>query len=358
MKNTEYYDVLGVDVGATNEEILAAFREKSRIFHPDKPGGSDEMMQLLNKIRYTLTDARRRQIYDQCGDDDHVSDPTTRDYVKTFFENDRQAEQQPEKLKCEPVIVRCAITLAEVCNGAIRELIVEKNIICEECSWHQQYKTCAECNGEGYHMREVEGSLGLIARGSPCTSCSGDGFITEYSSCRRCGGQRVFARREKINIIVAPGAKPTEYVYSVGDGHEYPEYERGDVFVELLDCPDDTFRRDGNNIHCDMTISLYEALCGLTRAVEHPRGETIYVQSRDTIQPGATYIVAGEGLPVYETADKDIRGDLVIHFAVVLPEKVIERHRTVLKRILGGSDTLAGGKVHDLLPSTRFDNKH
>ncbi|KAK1877622.1 DnaJ like subfamily B member 1 [Dissostichus eleginoides] len=288
----DYYKVLGIAKGATEDEVKKAYRKQALRFHPDKnksPGAEDKFKEIAEAYD-VLSDAKKKDVYDRFGEEGLKGTPasgghTGQSYNYTFhgdphamfaefFGGPRRAH---EKKKDPPVMHELKVSLEEVFSGCTKKMKISRKRL----------------NPDG------------------CTMRNEDKILT---------------------VDIKRGWKEGTKITFPKEGDETPSNIPADVVFVVKDKPHPVFRREGSDIIYPAKISLREALCGCTVNAPTLDGRTITVSSRDVVKPGMKKRIAGEGLPLSKCPEK--RGDMVLDFTVKFPEKLGQSTRDALKQIL------------------------
>ncbi|CAF1136555.1 unnamed protein product [Didymodactylos carnosus] len=338
VKDTKYYDILGVKPNSTADDIKKAYRKQALKLHPDKnPDNDPEQFKLLSQAYETLSDDKKRQIYDQGGEQalkeggvgaGHFSSPF--DLFDAFFGGGGRSrfghggggEQRGKNL-----VHQLAVSLEELYNGTVRKLALQKNVICDKCEGRGGKKgavqKCMTCHGSGFVIRVNQLAPGMIQQiQSHCSECDGRGEkINPKDKCKTCDGKKIVRERKIIEVHIDKGMEDGKKITFNGEGDQEPGLEPGDIVVVLDEKEHPQFKRDKTDLHMTMSITLSEALCGFQKVINTLDNRALVITSLpgDIIKPGDIKCLLNEGMPVYRNPlDK---GRLVLHFDVKFPEK-------------------------------------
>ena len=302
----DYYNILGVDKTATQEEIKKAYRKLAIKYHPDK-GGDAEKFKEISEAYETLSDPVKRQEYDNPQPD-----------LSDFFNNgnffSRNADFFPgrnfNKMREESFTVN--YTLEQAYNEETIKQTIHVNRLCKDCNGTGNSSgidsTCNICNGTGMSVTKK----GNMIIQQPCIQCGGRGYIIE-NPCKTCKGKRVILKEVNINITIprndTPGFK--KIVNNIGSVDIHTKIQQPVIFIfNELEHP--VFKRDGNNIVYKCDITLAESLCGFNREIKLLDKSSIYISIDEIIKPFTKKVVKNKGL----------NGDLVIVFDVIYPKEI------------------------------------
>ncbi|CAF3483789.1 unnamed protein product [Rotaria sp. Silwood1] len=331
VKETKYYDILGVKPDATLDEIKKAYRKLALKLHPDKnPDNDPEQFKQLSQAYEVLSDEKKRSLYDQVGEQGlkegagaggfHGSDPF--DIFNMFFGgsfNNRQDNRGKN------LVHQLAVSLEELYNGAVRKLALQKNVICDKCEGRGGKKgavsKCTICNGSGVVIRVNQIAPGMIQQiRSPCSDCEGQGEkINPKDKCKTCDGKKIIRERKIIEVHIDKGMEDGKKITFSGEGDQEPGLEPGDIIVVLDEKEHPIFKRDKTDLHMNVQITLVESLCGFQKVIKtlDNRQLVITTLSGEIVKPGDIKCILNEGMPVYRNPLE--KGRLVLHFDVKFP---------------------------------------
>ncbi|GCB67800.1 hypothetical protein scyTo_0010304 [Scyliorhinus torazame] len=308
VKETAYYEILGVKPNAPSEEIKKAYRKLALKYHPDKNPDEGEKFKLISQAYEVLSDSKKRDLYDQGGEQaikeggvggGGFSSPM--DIFDMFFGGG--GRMQREK-RGKDVVHQLAVSLEDLYNGATRKLALKKNVICDKCDGFGGKKgaveKCPNCKGRGIEIHVQQIGPGMVQQiQTMCSECHGQGEqINPKDRCKNCNGRKIVKERKILEVYVDKGMQDGQKITFHGEGDQEPGLEPGDVIIVLDQKDHDLFRRHGNDLVMKMEILLVEALC-------------------DVIKLGSLKCVLNEGMPIYR--DPFEKGLLIIQFSVKFP---------------------------------------
>ncbi|XP_078388646.1 dnaJ homolog subfamily A member 4-like [Cetorhinus maximus] len=329
VKETAYYDILGVKPNAPSEEIKKAYRKLALKYHPDKNPDEGERFKLISQAYEVLSDPKKRDLYDQGGEQaikeggvggGGFSSPM--DIFDMFFGGG--GRMQREK-RGKDVVHQLAVSLEDLYNGATRKLALKKNVICDKCDGCGGKKgaveKCPNCKGRGIEIHVQQIGPGMVQQiQTMCSECHGQGEqINPKDRCKNCNGRKIVKERKILEVYVDKGMQDGQKITFRGEGDQEPGLEPGDVIIVLDQKDHDTFRRHGNDLVMKMEILLVEALCGFKRTIETLDKRTLLITSKpgEVIKVGSLKCVLNEGMPIYR--DPFEKGLLIIQFSVKFP---------------------------------------
>jgi DnaJ family protein A protein 2 len=370
VKETEYYDFLNISPTASDDEIKKAYLKMASKVHPDKcpdrtPEGiqkATEKFQYLNNIKNILSDPNKRAIYDREGKNglersqNEGGSEAHFDMFKNMFNGgfpfnmgNFHEQMTREKPKPPPSKHKLHCSLSDLYNGKEFDIKLKQQIICIQCqgkgtSNPDAIKRCGTCNGKGQvaHLRQVgPGMMQQIIK--QCDTCGGKGknIPDKKDICKGCNGERI-SKVEKIHKInVKPGMTFGTVLHFNNLGEEHPDTDKkGDlefILFEDLGYNPSQLKRNGNDLHVDLDISLIEALCGISLKIyQLDKRELSVSYNSKVIQPGEVMKIKKEGMPVLNNSNtSNTKGDLYVHFTVNLPKVLDNNRKEILQKVLG-----------------------
>lgn len=345
----DYYQILGVEKNASEDDIKKAFRKLAQKYHPDKKGGDEAKFKEVSEAYAVLSDKKKRAEYDT--------------YGKTFagggpggfggfdfsnfqgFGNGQQFEFDLGDIfgdifngggfggaarRGRDISIDIELTFRESVFGTERNVLISKIGSCQTCGGTGAKKgsalrTCSTCNGKG-DIRETRNSFfGNVTTTRLCPKCHGKGQVPE-SPCDTCRGEGVARQQEEINIVVPAGVSDGEMIRMPGRGEAAAGAAAGDLYVKLHVKPDPSFTRDGNNLETSLPIKLTDALLGGEYRIRGIEGE-LSVTVPAGIAHGEIIRVRGEGVPY----GRNSRGVLLVRIDIQFPKKLSSKARSIIE---------------------------
>lgn len=351
----DFYDVLGVDRDANEDEINRAFRKKAAKYHPDVSDEPDaeEKFKRIQKAKEVLTDEEKRAAYDRLGHQrfeqaqkqggfDHGTagsgDPFGRgspfgdfgDIFDQFFggsgRRSRNGPRQGRDLRTS-----LTIDLSEAYDGVTKQLTLERPETCDTCdgAGHPSDATvrrCPECDGRGQVTRIQQSALGRIQQTQTCRQCGGDGQIVS-ERCDTCGGDGIVMGESTLSVDIPPGIRDGETLRLRGEGEPGERGARsGDLLIDVSVRDHPEFDREGDDLSYHQPISFPQAVFGDT--IEIPTlSDPVEVEIPPGTQSGETFTVSGSGMPRRSRG----HGDLHVTVQVVTPDRLSQDEREALE---------------------------
>ena len=331
VKETKLYDILQVQPDAAPDQIKKAYRKLALKYHPDKNPDEPEKFKEISAAFEILSDPKKREIYDKYGEkgvkegggDMH----SPFDVFDMFFGGGGGRRRHPgEKSKGRDTVHQLKVSLEELYNGAVRQLAVQKNVICSDCNGiggkAGSVQKCNNCNGSGVDVKLRQIGPGMVQQiQQPCRECNQTGErISDKDRCKKCSGNKVIKERKVLKANIDKGMKDGQKIVFDGEGDQAPDTDPGNIILVLDEKEHEIFQRKGRDLHINMDIGLAEALCGFTKVVTTLDKRNLVVTSLpgEIIRPNELKCVMDEGMPTYKSPFE--KGRLVIHFNIKFPE--------------------------------------
>lgn len=354
MSGADYYTVLGVERDASAEDIKRAYRRRARETHPDVADhdGAEDAFKDLSEAYGVLSDPEKRRIYDTYG----TADPRVAgagsggdffsvgmdDLFGAFFGGGLGGQARRARPEGRDMVAQLVVTLEEAANGAEKELRVTRDAPCEACTATGAAEggsvvTCPDCGGSGSKRTSRRTFLGTFEAVVPCDRCGQSGVIVDRP-CPSCSGTGRARREETVRVSVPPGIRDgmSLRVPDMGEAG-LRGAEAGDLLVTVRVAPHELLHREGDDLHCRLTLTMTQAALGAEVAACGIWGdETVAVHAG--AQHGDTVRLKGKGMPHVSGSG---RGDLHVHLAVEVPRKLTKRQKELLTEL---SESLGDAK--------------
>lgn len=354
----DYYEVLGVDRSASDDEIKKAYRKMSRKYHPDIAGPEfEDKFKEVNNAYEVLSDPQKRQMYDAGVD---PNNPNTGgfgasgfsgmgdmgDIFGQFFGGAFGGGSQGPVPRTQPgrdALASTTIDLKTAVFGGTAHVRINTFGLCQECSGSGaqgggQPTTCPDCHGQGFMQKVVRTMLGQMMTSAPCERCEGHGTIIS-NPCPSCMGHGRVRTTRNVGVTVPAGIRDNSRLRlanqgEVGEGGG----AAGDLYVDIRIKPDKQFTRDGDDLHCWVQIPMSWAVLGHDVDIDTFDGkQTISIPAG--CQPEQTVTMDGLGVTSLQSGGE--RGDLIAHVAVQIPTKLSDEERDLIERFSASHDTHA-----------------
>ncbi|HSN06859.1 MAG TPA: molecular chaperone DnaJ [Candidatus Angelobacter sp.] len=350
---SDLYAVLGVSRDATAEEIKRSYRRLARELHPDvnpDPAIQDRFKEVTAAYE-VLSDPDKRQMYDLGGDPRGGAGGAGfgagfgfGDIMDAFFGTQSRGPR-PRMARGKDALIRLQVTLAEATFGATRELTVDTAVACDECHGAgtapgSQVVTCTMCQGRGEVQSVQRSFLGQVMTSRPCPQCQGYGTLIPHP-CPECSGEGRVRTRRTLTVKIPPGVDTGTRIQLSGEGEVGPGAgPAGDLFLEVVELPHEVFSRQGDDLHCTITLPMTAAALGTSIDLETLDG-TEAIDVRAGTQSGETVTLRQRGVAHLRASG---RGDLHVHVDVQTPTKLDDRQEELLRELaaLRGEERAAG----------------
>ncbi len=376
----DYYEVLGIEKGAGEDEIKKAYRKKAKQYHPDLHPGDAEAeanFKEVNEAYSVLSDADKKARYDQYG---HAGvDPNAGfgggggfggfgggfggfdfgdigDIFGSFFgggggggQRSRNAPQRGQDIE-----VQLSITFEESATGCKKDVSFKKIEKCPECSGTGAQKgtsaeTCPTCHGSGQVKVTQRTPFGIMQSTKACDNCRGTGKIIK-SPCTNCRGTGYVRVSKTIEVSVPAGIADGQRISLRGLGDDGRNGgPAGDLIIYVTVRPHRIFERGGNNLYCEIPISFTEAALGAEIKVPTLEEDVDYTIPEGT-QHGTTFRIKGKGMPSVHNPKN--RGDIEFTVVIEIPRNLDNKQKDLLRDFAD-----ACGEKHYQKKKKFFDKK-
>lgn len=353
----DFYQVLEIAKGASEDEIKKAYRKMAIKHHPDKNQGdkaAEEKFKEAAEAYEVLSNPQKKARYDQFGHagmggasggggrggmdmndifsqfGDIFGDESP---FSSFFGGGRSSGGQRMR-KGSDLRIKLKLNLEEVANGVEKKIKVKRHVTCKSCSGNgskngTELKTCTTCNGQGQVRQVRQTMLGQMVTTAPCQTCNGEGKIVS-ARCETCFGEGRILEEEVISIKIPAGVQEGMQLSMTGKGNVPPRGGvAGDLLIVIEEEAHEHLLRDGNNVVYDLHISFIDAALGAS--VEIP---TIDGKAKIQLEPGTP---SGKILRLKGKGIKEIngygKGDQLVHVNVWTPKQVSAEERQLLEKL-------------------------
>lgn len=349
-KKRDYYEILGVDRSATQEEIARAYRQLALKYHPDRNPGNEEAVAKFKEAAEAfevLSDPEKRAIYDRYGhaglqgvpggvrefhDINEIFDAFSDIFGDSFFAElfgfPRGRTRRVRRGR--DIVCEVDIDLVEAVRGATKSVKFRRHERCESCGGTgaasgAHPEACPYCGGRG----RIVQIGGFVRIETTCPTCQGAGWIVR-NPCSRCGGSGLQLREVVREVRIPPGATDGLRLRLRGEGEPSPDGgPPGDCYCVINVREHPLFRQDGLNLICEVPISYAQAVLGATIEVPTLEGrETLQIPPGT--QFGQEFVLRGRGLPSLRGHG---RGDLVVRVCIDVPKHVSPEHERLLRQL-------------------------
>ena len=340
MAKRDYYEVLGVSKYASSGEIKKAYRKKALKFHPDKNPGDAEAEANFKEAAEAyevLSNADKKARYDQFGHQafegggfsgggmnmDDIFSQFGDIFGGAFggggFSGFGGGFGGQRTVKGSNLRIRVTLDLEEIANGVEKKIKVKRKVQAPGTT----YKTCPTCNGAGQVTRVTNTILGRMQTASACPTCGGAGqSIDKKPSDADAQGLKV--SEETVSVKIPAGVVEGMQLKVTGKGNEAPGNGiSGDLLVVIEEKEHSTLKREGDNLHYDMYISLPDAVLGTSKEIDTVTGK-VRIKVDAGVQSGKILRLRGKGIPSVNGYGS---GDLLVHVNVWTPKTLSKQQK-------------------------------
>jgi len=355
----DYYDVLGVDKGASADEIKKAFRRKAVELHPDKQGGDEEKFKELNEAYEVLKDSSKRQRYDQFGhagvggngggnpfegfggfNGQNVNfdfgDLGLGDIFSSFFGGGAPGGGQRRQARGNDIETRIEISFEEAVFGTSVDLKMNIEDTCSHCKGTTaepgyELKTCDTCKGSGQVVTATRTIFGNIQQASICPTCKGTGKVPE-KVCTVCHGKGTEKRTVNVKLKVPAGIDDGATIRLREHGEAIANGPKGDLYVHVRVKAHKHFTREGDLILSEEHIDMVDAALGTEIDVDTVDGKVVMKVPAGT-QSGTDFKLSNHGVP---HVNRESRGPHIVTIIVDIPTKLSKQQKELLEQFNTG----------------------
>jgi molecular chaperone DnaJ len=345
---TDYYGVLGLAPGSSDNDIKRAYRRLARDLHPDvnPDPGAKERFQEVSRAYEVLTDPEKRRIVDLGGDPYDTArgggSPFGQgagfgglgDIMDAFFGGAAARGPRSRTRAGGDALIRVDLDLEETVFGTTTDITVDTAVLCDTCTGAgtapgTHPTTCVTCDGRGEVQSVQRSFLGQVVATRPCPTCGGTGQVIP-EPCPKCAGDGRVRARRTIPVKIPAGIEDGMRIRLAGHGEVGPGGgPAGDLYVEVHERPHEVFTRDGEDLHCRVTLPMSAAALGTTLKLQTLDGvEDLDIKAGT--QSGSVLTLRAHGSPRLRGTG---RGNLMVHVDVQTPGKLDERQRELLREL-------------------------
>ncbi|MBK8129830.1 MAG: molecular chaperone DnaJ [bacterium] len=359
MAKRDYYEVLAVNRGASQDEVKKAYRKLAMQYHPDRNKGdaaAEEKFKEVGEAYAVLSDPQKRAQYDRFG---HVAPGAgmggggprpgqggfefdLSDALRQFMEGgmfgDLFGQQRGRggstRVRGNDMQMKLGLTLEEISEGVRKTIKVKRLRPCTTCKGTgsaagSQPQECPTCRGQGQVRQVSRTILGQFVNIQTCPQCHGDGKIVS-NPCKTCDGEGRTRVEDTIHVDIPAGVASGQYVTLRGEGHGGPRNgPAGDIIVLIEEKEHEYFERDGDNIIYRLSVSIPQLLLGASVEVPTLSGKA-QLKIEPGMTPGKLLRMRGKGLPSLNGYG---RGDQLVEIDLVVPKKLSSAEREMVEKL-------------------------
>ncbi len=347
----DYYEVLGVSRGASDDELKKAYRKLAKQYHPDlNPGdkAAESKFKEVNEAYEVLSDKEKRARYDQYGHAGvdpnfgaggfsggfDMGDIDLGDIFGSFFGGGFGGGQRANPnapRKGETLRASVTISFEEAAFGCQKEITLTRSESCSACGGSgcapgSTAEVCPDCHGTGSIRIQRGGGAFMFSTSAPCTRCQGKGKII-HQPCDQCRGSGQVRKQRKITVSIPAGIDNGQAVSLRGQGGAgINGGPAGDLLISITVRHSDRFRRDGTAVYLDQTVTFTQAALGAKLTIPTIDGSVEYTLPAGT-QPGTVFRLRGKGIPAVNGRG---RGDQFVTVQIQVPTSLNSGQREAL----------------------------
>jgi molecular chaperone DnaJ len=348
MAKRDYYEILGISRGASEQEVKSAYRRLAKECHPDRNPGdtrAEVRFKEVSEAYEVLKDPQKRAAYDHFGHaafeggtgggrgfgPDFASSMSDifDDLFGEFMGGRRGQRQRSARERGADLRYNLEISLAEAFAGKTAQICVPTSVSCETCSGSgaragTKPTACPTCGGHG----KVRASQGFFTIERTCPNCQGRGETIE-DPCQSCRGSGRVTKERTLSVNIPPGVEDGTRIRLAGEGEAgLRGGPAGDLYIFLSIKPHEFFQRDGADIFCKVPISMTTAALGGQIEVPTVDGAATRVKIPEGSESGKQFRLKGKGMPVLRSK---VSGDMYIQVEVETPKNLTKRQRELLE---------------------------
>ena len=352
MADKDYYEVLGVQKGATKEQIKDAYRKLALQFHPDrnKAPEAEARFKEISEAYAVLSDDEKRRQYDAYGREGVYQRYSQEDLFRgvdfgEFFRgmggfgfDDIFSQffggggRQPTR--GEDLTYHLQVNLEDLVGETNKEIEVPRSEVCSTCNGSgakpgTSPQRCGTCGGTGQVQKVQSAGFARLVRITACNRCHGRGYLID-TPCKECGGRGTVEKTRKIRIMIPAGAEDGQTLRLRGEGNAGEAgVPPGDLYVVVNVAPHRLFARHDADIYLETNIGAVQAMLGTELTVPTLYGN-VKLEVPHGTQPGHVFPIKGKGLPKYGGWGK---GDQYVKVNVEIPKNLSGQQKELLKRL-------------------------
>ena len=356
----DYYEVLGIQKGASEDEIKKAYKKLARKYHPDmNPGDkeAEEKFKEVNEANEVLSDPEKKARYDQFGfagvdpnygagagggaygggfDFGDLGDIFGSFFGGGFGGGQRRNPNAPQR--GESIRASVSVSFTEAAFGCEKSVTLERSEQCPTCKGNgcapgTTPEICPDCHGTGTVQTRRQTPMGVFASNGPCRKCGGTGRLI-HQPCPDCRGTGAVRKRKTITVNIPAGIDHGQTISLRGLGNAGRNGgPAGDLLITVMVQPHELFRRDGVDVFCEAPITFAQAVLGAELEIPTIDGKVKYSIPEGT-QTGTVFRLKGKGIPVLNGRG---RGDQYVTVTIETPRNLNKEQKEALRRF---SETL------------------
>ena len=361
----DYYEVLGVNKSATDDELKKAYRKLAKKYHPDaNPDNKKEAeakFKEVNEAYENLSDPQKRRMYDQFGHNgpqgfgggggngyysystsgfDGFDMGDLGDIFSSFFGggfggSSRTSRQRTGPTKGADLRYNLELTFEEAFLGVQKEINITRDDVCDGCNGSgaktgSKIETCSMCGGTG-QIRQIQTTiLGQMQTTRTCTNCHGEGKVIK-EPCEKCRGKGTVRKQAKITVNIPAGIDDNQTVVLRGEGAPGQKGgPKGDLYITVHLKRHSIYTRKDDNVYCDIPITFTQATLGGDIEIPLVDGKKEKYKIPEGTQTGTKFRIRGKG---FKNVNRNYEGDFIFTVVVQTPKKLSKEQRELLVQL-------------------------
>ena len=352
----DYYEVLGIQKGASEDEIKKAYKKLARKYHPDmNPGDkeAEEKFKEVNEANEVLSDPEKKARYDQFGfagvdpnygagaggaggfgggfDFGDLGDIFGSFFGGGFGGGQRRNPNAPQR--GESIRASVSVSFTDAAFGCEKSVTLERSEMCGTCKGNgcapgTTPEVCPDCHGTGTVQVRRQTPMGVFASNGPCRKCGGTGRLI-HQPCPDCRGGGTVRKRKTIQVTIPAGIDHGQTISLRGQGNAGKNGgPAGDLLITVMVQPHDLFRRDGVDVFCEAPVTFTQAVLGAELEIPTIDGKVKYSIPEGT-QTGTVFRLKGKGIPVLNGRG---RGDQYVTVTIETPRNLNKEQKEALRK--------------------------
>ncbi|MCA9361076.1 molecular chaperone DnaJ [Candidatus Kaiserbacteria bacterium] len=352
MSQKDYYQILGLQKGASRDEVKKAFRKLAAVYHPDKKTGDEAKFKELSEAYAVLGDEKKKAEYDTYGhafsgaggggaqgfgggfnwqDFQNASGAQGFEFDLGDIFGDMFGGQSRHQARGRDISIDIELTFEESIFGVTRKVLLSKMNKCDECKGSgakagTEMTACSVCNGNGRIRETKQSIMGTFQTVRECSTCHGTGEVPK-EKCPHCAGAGIRKTQEEIEVKIPAGIQNGEMIRMTGRGEAIARGEAGDLYIKIHTKSHSNIVRDGSTLTTKLHIKLSDALLGNEYKVTTLDGD-VNIKIPAGIKHGELLRIKGKGVP-----QGSGRGDFMVKIMIDIPQRLSRRAKKLIEEL-------------------------
>lgn len=355
----DYYETLGLQKGASKDEVKKAFRKLAAQYHPDKKTGDEAKFKEISEAYAVLGDAKKKAEYDTYGRAFQGAGGGPQDGFGGFSWSDFQQAAGAQggqgfefdmsdlfgdffnggagrrEARGRDISIDIELTFKEAVFGTTRKVLLTKNNVCSKCGGTGAKSgtdmiNCSTCNGQGRVHETRNSFMGQVQTVRECNVCHGKGKVPK-EVCGNCNGTGVARSEEEIEVSIPAGVQNGEMIRMTARGEAIANGTPGDLYIKIHVKNDDKITREGTTLYRDLHVKLSDALLGNTYHIE-TLDTSVDIKVPAGVKHGELLRIKGKGVP---TGSGNARGDFMVKIQIDIPQKLSRKAKKLIQELKG-----------------------